>query len=231
MKRAILDYNMIQDGDRILIAISGGADSFSLLKLLSGSQIVVTYSISILAVHLDMGFDGASQSQDKILRDYLQGNGYQFHIESTQIGRIAQSPANRKNPCFLCSRLRRKRLYEIAWERGCNKIAFGHHKDDIIETFFLNLLFSRELSTMVPNQKVFQGLFRIIRPLTYIEERLLKNFAQECDFPILENNCPVAKKSQRTFVKGLLAEFDLEDRRIKKNIFKSLRNVKREFLL
>ncbi len=228
---AILGYDMIQDGDRILVAISGGADSFSLLKLLSGPQVDATNSISILAVYLDMGFGGASQSGEKMLRDYLRGNGCQFYTESTQIGRIALSPANRKNPCFLCSRLHRKRLYEITWERGCNKIAFGHHRDDIIETFLLNLLFSRELSTMVPNQVVFRGLFRVIPPLAYIEEKLLKSFTQECGFPIVENNCRWAKKSMRSFVKGLLTELDPEDRGIKENTFKSPKDVKKEFLL
>ncbi len=231
MEQAILDYEMIQDDDRVLVAISGGSDSFSLLKLLSGPKVKVPNSISILAVYLDMGFDAKSQSREKLLQQYLRENGYQFYIESTQIGRIAQSPANKKNPCFLCSRLRRKRLYEIAWERGCNKIAFGHHKDDIIETFLLNLLYSRELSTMVPNQVVFRGLFRLIRPLAYVEEKLLKDFAQECQFPILEDNCPVAKRTKRTFVKGLLEELNREDGRIKENIFKALKNVKRDFLL
>jgi len=224
MERAILDYGMIQNGDKVLVAISGGADSFSLLRFLSGPQIEVSYSISLLAVHLDMGFDGMGKG---ILRNYLLGNGYQFYSESTQIGEIAQSPANRKTLCFLCSRLRRKRLYEIAWERGCNKIAVGHHRDDIIETFLLNLLFSWELSTMVPNQEVF----RIIRPLAYIEERWLKSSAQGYDFPILENNCPVAKRSKGAFVKELLRGLDEEDGRIRENIFKSPKRVKPEFLL
>ena len=120
---------------------------------------------------------------------------------------------NRKNPCFLCSRLRSKRLFEIAAEQGCNKIALAHHRDDIIETLLINMFYGREISTMVPNQAIFGGKLHIIRPLAYIREALVKQYARERQFPVVENLCPSSKSSKRVYIKDLLNELEQENNR------------------
>ena len=140
MELAINDYGMIQEGDHILIGVSGGADSFVLLKLLSSRKIYVTNDISILAVHLDLGFNPDNHIEIEQLKCYFESNQYESHIVTTDIGQLAYSDINRTNPCFICSRLRRKRIVELANEFGCNKIAYGHHKDVIVDTVLLSML-------------------------------------------------------------------------------------------
>lgn len=152
LEKAVLDYAMIEEGDRVLIGVSGGADSYALLDLLDSKMIFVP-RFSFIAVNIDMGFD-----QDFIayreLEKYFQEHQYPYVMEKTDIGVLSHSDFNRKNPCFLCSRLRRKRIFEIADEKGCNKIAFAHHRDDIIETLLINMFYGREISTMMPNQSI-----------------------------------------------------------------------------
>ena len=143
----------------------------------------------------------------------------------------AHLPENSKNPCFLCSRWRREKLYEIADQLDCSKIAMAHHRDDIIETFLMNIFFSREISTMVPKQPVFKGRFHIIRPLAYIEEKLLQQYAWKNNFPVIDNPCPENRQSKRRFIKDLLKQLELEEPTVNHNIFQALKNVKPEFLL
>ncbi len=171
---------MIEEGDRLLIGVSGGADSFALLDLLD-SPMIFTPKFSLLAVNIDMGFD-ISYSGYNTLEKYFQENNYRYVMEKTDIGLLAHCDYNRKNPCFLCSRLRRKRIFEIAAAEGCNKIAFAHHRDDIIETLLINMFYGREISTMMPNQKIFGGKLHIIRPLAYLREELIKKYQREMSF-------------------------------------------------
>jgi len=230
-EQAVLDYQMLQEGDRVLVGVSGGVDSLSLLALLSGPKIAVTEDISLVAVHLDLGFEKNGKKNWNRLKRHFQELECGCVMEKTQIGVWAHGAENRKNPCFLCARLRKKRLFEIAQRTGCTKIALGHHKDDIVETFFLNVLFSREISTMVPNQEVFDGKFRIIRPLAYIDEFLLKTFARESQLPVMADFCPTSRISKRAVVKKMLAQLEREHRGIRDNVFKALSNVKSEYLL
>ena len=137
-----MDHRMIEPGDRLLVGVSGGADSFALLDLLDSPMVFVP-DFSMLAVHIDMGFDPEYMAYREIQK-YLDDNRYQYVMEKTDIGLLAHSDFNRKNPCFLCSRLRRKRIFEIADRHGCNKIAFAHHRDDIIETLLINMFYGRE---------------------------------------------------------------------------------------
>lgn len=210
------------------MAVSGGSDSLSLLDLLGERCAYISPDVSLVAAHLDLGFDGGSY---KGLERHFREKGCEYVIERTDIGQIAHGPENRENPCFLCARSRRKRLFELAHERGCNKVAFGHHKDDIVETFLLNAFFAGEISTMVPDQSVFGGLFHIIRPLAYIEKSLLKQFAQENGLPVIQSRCPTGLVSKRRFVKELLADLETENDRIKDNIFRALGNVRMDYLL
>jgi tRNA 2-thiocytidine biosynthesis protein TtcA len=229
MEKAILDFQMIEEGDKLLVGVSGGADSFALLDLLD-SPMIFTPKFSLLAVNIDMGFD-ISYSGYNALEKYLQGNNYRYVMEKTDIGLLAHSDYNRKNPCFLCSRLRRRRIFEIAAAEGCNKIAFAHHRDDIIETLLINMFYGREISTMMPNQKIFGGKLHIIRPLAYLREELIKKYQSERFFPTAENNCPTSKKSRRMYVKNLLNELAKDNKDIRDNIFKAMSHIKPDYLL
>jgi tRNA 2-thiocytidine biosynthesis protein TtcA len=229
MEKAIMDYGMIEAGDRLLVGVSGGADSLALLDLLDSPMIFVP-SFTLQVVHIDPGFDPMHEGY-RILEDHLKAGGYDCIMEKTDIGPLSHSDYNKKNPCFLCSRLRRKRIFEIADERGCNKIAFAHHRDDIVETLLLNMFYSREISTMVPNQRIFAGKLHIIRPLSHIREGLVKKYATERGFPVIENNCPTSKTSRRLYIKRLLDELEKENKDIRHNIFMSMNHVKQDYLL
>jgi tRNA 2-thiocytidine biosynthesis protein TtcA len=229
LEKAVLDFNMIQEGDRVLVGVSGGADSLALLDLLDSTMIFVP-QFSILAVNIDMGFD-SSYSGYNALEEYLQKNNHCYIMEKTDIGLLAHSDYNKKNPCFLCSRLRRKRIFEIAAARGCNKIAFAHHRDDIIETLLINIFYGREISTMMPNQQIFGGELHIIRPLAYLREELVKKYSKERNFPVIKNDCPTSTNSRRLYVKNLLNELEKENKNIRDNIFKAMSHVKPDYLL
>lgn len=229
MEKAIMDYDMIAPGDRLLVGVSGGADSLTLLDLLDSPMIFVP-SFTLQVVHIDPGFDPTCEGYE-ILKEYLQAGGYDTIMEKTDIGPLSHSDYNRKNPCFLCSRLRRKRIFEIAAERGCNKIAFAHHRDDIVETLLLNMFYAREISTMAPNQGIFAGRLHIIRPLAYLREALVKKYAAERHFPVIENGCPTGKTSRRLYIKNLLDLLEQENKDIRHNIFRSMQHVKRDYLL
>ena len=229
LEKAVLDYNMIQEGDKLLIGVSGGADSYALLDLLDSPMLFVP-RFSFIAVNIDMGFDAAYQTHDA-LKKYFQENDYRYIIEKTDIGTLAHSDFNRKNPCFLCSRLRRKRIFEIAEAEGCNKIAFAHHRDDIIETLLINMFYGREISTMMPNQRIFGGKLHIIRPLVYLKEGLIKKYSKERQFPIMKNDCPTSGTSKRIYIKNLLNELERDNKEIRENIYKAMSHVKPDYLL
>jgi len=228
MEKAIIDYEMIAPGDRVLIGVSGGADSMVLLDLLDSPMVFVP-SFSLVAVNIDMGFDPSFQAYKALERHFSQ-KGCDYVVEKSDIGPLSHSSYNKKNPCFLCSRLRRKRLFEIAAEKGCNKVALAHHRDDIIETLLLNMFYGREISTMMPNQSIFGGKMNIIRPLTYIREKLVKKYAAEQELPIWKNLCPSSDKSKRIYVKNLLNELEKDNRLVRDNLFRAMGHVKVDYL-
>lgn len=229
LEKAMSDYKMIEEDDRLLIGVSGGADSLVLLDLLDSPMLFIP-NFSFMAVNIDMGFDSTYKKYDK-LEKYFQKNNYPYIMEKTDIGLLAHSEANKKNPCFLCSRLRRKRIFEIADAEGCNKIAFAHHRDDIIETLLINMFYGREISTMVPNQSIFGGKLHIIRPLAYLKEDLIKKYSKERRFPVLKNDCPTSRTSKRTYIKKLLDRLEKDNVEIRENIYKSMNHVKPDYLL
>ncbi len=229
MEKAVMDYGMITEGDRVLVGVSGGADSFALLDLLDSSMIFVP-TFSFIAVNIDMGFDPDYVAYRE-LENYFQEHRYQYVMEKTDIGALSHTEFNRKNPCFLCSRLRRKRIFEIADEKGCNKIAFAHHKDDIIETLLINLFYGREISTMIPNQSIFGGKLHIIRPLSYLSEALVKKYSRERQFPTVKNVCPSSVNSKRHYIKKLLDQLELDNPEIRHNIYTAMSHVKTDYLM
>jgi tRNA 2-thiocytidine biosynthesis protein TtcA len=188
--KAIHDYDMIRDGDRILVGLSGGSDSLALLWMLAERQTRIRVAYHLCAVYIDPGF-GASAGE--VLRSFCERLEVSLRTEVTDFGVISHSPLNRENPCFLCARLRRKRLFEIAAELGCHTLALGHNRDDVIETLFLNIFYSGEISTMRPAQDLFDGRFRVVRPMAYADEPLIRRFAREWRLPVTANPCPSAR--------------------------------------
>jgi tRNA 2-thiocytidine biosynthesis protein TtcA len=232
LEETLLKYQMLTEGDRVLIGVSGGADSLTLLTLLTGPLIFNPRPAYVLAAYIDMGFNGGEGRQAEQLEVFFQEKEYNYHIEKTDFGVLAHSEYNRKaSPCFLCSKLRRKRLFELAGRFRCNKLALAHNKDDVIETFLLNVFFAREISTMIPKQSFFGGEFDLIRPLAYIEDHLLKRFAKETRLPVFENPCPTAGHSKREYIKDLIKRLEGEHRGVKENIFKAMKHVKVDYLL
>jgi tRNA 2-thiocytidine biosynthesis protein TtcA len=229
LEKAILDYGLIAEGDRVLVGVSGGADSFALLDLLRSPMIFVP-KFSVTAVHIDLGFAGGERDAG-LIEGELKKMVSDYVIEKTDIGPVAHSAFNRKNPCFLCSRLRRKRIFEIAEAKGCNRIAFAHHRDDIIETLLLNLFYGREISTMKPDQSIFNGALHIVRPLAYLREGLIKKYAEERGFNVVANRCPTGKTSKRLYVKELLHSLEKENPQIRHNIWTAMHHVKPDYLL
>lgn len=219
---------MISDGDKIAVGISGGMDSLTLMWALRERLKRVPVNYELFAIHIDPGFEGGFGSD---LFAYCKQQGYELIVEHTDHGIVAHSDQNRENPCFLCSRLRRKRLFELADEQGCNKLAFGHNKDDIIETLFLNMCYAGEISTMIPKQELFNGRFTVIRPLSFVDEAAIRAFAAEEKFPDFVNPCPSSANSKRSDVKQMLNRLYRTNRKIKGNIFRSMSHVNSEYLL
>jgi len=228
LEKAAVEYNMIAEGDRVLVGISGGVDSLVLLDLLN-TPMVFLPRFSILAVNVDMGFDQEYRGYAALER-YLEGNGYEYIMEKTDIGLLAHSDYNTKNPCFFCSRMRRKRIFEIAEKNECSKIALAHHKDDIIETLLINIFYGREISTMMPDQPVFKGKFHLIRPLAYLREPLIKRYAKERNLPVIKNMCPTSNTSRRMYIKKLLNSMEKDNKDVRENIFKAMSHVRMQYL-
>jgi tRNA 2-thiocytidine biosynthesis protein TtcA len=228
MGKAIHRYGLIQDGDRILVGVSGGKDSLSLLHLLHERSKRVPIHYELLPVYIDLGFDSG---RVEILKHFFETKGLPYHVEFTDIGVKANSAENRENPCFLCSWERRKSLFRLAHRFKCNKIALGHHQDDIVETLLLNIFYSAEISTMLPLQTLFKGKITLIRPFALLEEKKIERFARETGLPFGPSGCPSSGKTKRKAVKDLIEMLSKKDRRVKGNIFRALSNIKLDYTL
>ena len=217
--QALQHYGMLADGDRVLVALSGGKDSMSLLHVLRERQQRVPIGYTLRAGFIDPGFDGGYGEQ---LRKWCEPYGVSLHVERSDHGLRAHSIENRENPCFLCARLRRQRLFELAERLGCNVVALGHHQDDRIETFLMGMLYAGEFSAMAPYQTYFGGRFALIRPLALADEATIARFAHEQRFPIFANPCPSAGRSKRGEVKQLLAGLYYSNHKIRGNLSRAL---------
>ncbi len=228
--KAIVDFNMIEDGDRILVAMSGGKDSYGLLAILDRIRKRAPVSFELLPWHLDQGqpgYDGAP------LEAWLQARGGEYVVarQDTYSIVVDRIPAG-KTYCSLCSRLRRGILYKAAVALGCTKIALGHHADDVIETSMLNQLFTGQLKAMPPWLRSDDGRNTVIRPLIYCWEQDLAAYADEKAFPILPCNlCGSQTGMQRQWVKQLLADIEAQRPKAKESMFAALTHVRPTHLL
>ncbi len=223
--KAIMDYQMLVDGDKILVAVSGGKDSLTLLRVLDTRRSFVPIKYEILAVHVDMGYPC---QHPKILAEYFKKYKINYHIEKID---ILKGKTRKDISCFWCSWNRRKALFQVADRFGCTKVALGHHHDDIVETVLLNLFFHGEISAMAPKQLLFDGKIVIIRPLAYTEEDMIVRFAKQADFPHHKCVCPNSITSRRTKMTEILKDLEKSCPEVKKNIFRSLQRIKKDYLL
>ncbi|MBF0224788.1 MAG: tRNA 2-thiocytidine(32) synthetase TtcA [Desulfobacterales bacterium] len=226
--KAIHEYDMIREGDRIAIGISGGKDSLSLMCVLKERLSWIPIKYELFGIYIDLGFKDGFASE---LKNFCETQGISLRIEYTDYGIVAHSEKNTENPCFLCSRLRRKRLFEIAHDLGCKKLALAHHMDDIIETLFLNMFYAGQISTMKPYQPFFKGKIIVIRPFAFVGEDRIRDFAKFNNFPNFINPCPTVHKSKRHKIKDFLKDFYKDNNKVKSNIFRAMKNINSEYML
>jgi tRNA 2-thiocytidine biosynthesis protein TtcA len=230
MGRAIGEHRLIDDGDKIMVAISGGKDSYALLTLLRTLQKRAPVRFELLAVHLDQGQPGYD---GRPLREWLQREGHPHEIlREDTYSVVVDKVTEGKTYCSLCSRLRRGILYTAATRLGCNKIALGHHRDDALETLLLNLFFAGKLASMPAKLTSEDGAHVVIRPLIYCAEETLAAFARERAFPILPCNlCGSQSQAQRKQMKALLQRMEAEHPHVKQSMLAALGNVVPSHLL
>jgi tRNA 2-thiocytidine biosynthesis protein TtcA len=222
--KAIDDYAMIADGDRVMVCLSGGKDSYTLLDVLLSLQRSAPVKFDLVAVNLDQKQPGFPAG---VLPEYLTSLGVPFEIlEQDTYSVVKRVVPEGRTMCGLCSRLRRGRLYRYAAENGITKIALGHHRDDLVETLFLNLFFGGRLKTMPPKLLSEDGRHVVIRPLAYVPEREIERYARARQFPIIPCRlCGSQDNLQRVAVKKMLAEWEREHPGRTETIFSAMRNV------
>jgi tRNA 2-thiocytidine biosynthesis protein TtcA len=222
--KAIEDYAMISAGDRVMVCLSGGKDSYTLLDMLISLQRAAPVNFSLLAVNLDQK---QPDFPAHVLPDYLRALGVEFHvIEQDTYSVVKRLIPEGRTMCSLCSRMRRGALYRFAAENGITRIALGHHRDDIIETLFLNLFHGGKLKAMAPKLRSDDGRHIVIRPLAYVSERDIERYAAVRDFPIIPCNlCGSQQNLQRVTIKKMLAEWERNHPGRTESLLTALRNV------
>jgi tRNA 2-thiocytidine biosynthesis protein TtcA len=222
--KAIEDFRMIEHGDRVMVCLSGGKDSYTLLDILLSLQRSAPVEFELVAVNLDQKQPGFPAH---VLPDYLSALGVPFHvIEQDTYSVVKRVIPEGKTMCGLCSRLRRGALYRYASENGISKIALGHHRDDIVETLFLNMFFGGKLKAMPPKLRSEDGRHIVIRPLAYVAEREIERYARAREFPLIPCTlCGSQENMQRKEIKKMLREWELQYPGRTESIFSSLRNV------
>ncbi|MBI3171159.1 MAG: tRNA 2-thiocytidine(32) synthetase TtcA [Hydrocarboniphaga effusa] len=222
--QAIMDYNMIVDGDRVMVCLSGGKDSYTMLDLLLQLQAKAPVKFELVAVNLDQK---QPDFPEHVLPDYLKSRGVPFHIlEQDTYSVVKRVIPEGKTMCSLCSRLRRGALYSYAQEQGFTKIALGHHKDDIVATFFLNLFHGGKLAAMPPKLLSDDGRNVVIRPLAYCRERDIAEYAEQKQFPIIPCNlCGSQEQLQRKQVRRMMDAWEREHPARIEQAFAALTNV------
>lgn len=222
---AIKKYNLIEEGDKIAIGLSGGKDSLTLMLVLNAISKFYDKKFSIVAIAVDM-FNGQND-YSKII-ELCEKEKIELVIEKTEIYDILFNVRKEKNPCSLCSKLRKGVLNSKAKELGCNKVALGHHADDFVETFFLSMIFEGRLSTFAPLTVLDRMNIIQIRPMLLVREKLIKKFAKSSGLPILHNPCPADKHTKREDVKSLMEEMEKMNPRLVNNILRSLVDYDRQ---
>src|SRR6185312_6250177 len=223
--KAITDFNLIEDGDRIMVGLSGGKDSWALIQTLDNLRKRAPISFSLIAVNVDSGYKDFKHG---VIAKTCEERGWEYRIEHTSIGDVMDDIlADGATPCSLCARLRRGVLYRIATEVGATKIALGHHLDDFVETLLLNLFFAGALKAMPAKLVSDNGEHVVVRPLVGVTEAEARNYAKASELPIIGCCCPACGDLglQRQRAKRLLMELEVEHPGVKQSMLKALGNV------
>ena len=215
-RRAIDDYEMIKPGDKIAVGVSAGKDSLTLLCAMAELRRFYPVPFELCAITVDMGFDGADFSSIEKLCSEL---GVEYHIIPTQISKIIFDVRKEKNPCSLCAKMRRGALYNSAKELGCTSVALGHHFDDVVETFMLNLFFEGRLGCFQPVTYLSNTDIYLIRPMIYMPEKDVRYFAAKAELPVVKSPCPADGNTEREEMKQLLARLEKENKGLRYRIF------------
>ena len=220
-RQAIDKYNMIEEGDKIAVGISGGKDSLTMLYALAGLRKFYPKHFEIIAVSVDLGLEGYDAGKITTLCQKL---AVDFITVSTQISQIVFNERQESNPCSLCAKLRKGALNDAIISMGCNKVAYGHHKDDVIETFFLSMLYEGRLQTFWPVTKLDDTNLTIIRPLIYVSESEIIGFSHKYTLPVMPKICPVDGSTKREQVKKYIDSMYKDDPKIKNRLFTAITN-------
>ena len=222
-RRAIDEYNMIEENDRIAVGISGGKDSIALFCTLAALKRFYPKNFEIVGITIDMGFEGMDFSK---VNELCEDLGVEYHIIKTEISQIIFDYRKESNPCSLCARMRRGALHDAAKEFKCNKIALGHHFDDVVETFILNLSYEGRLGTFSPVTYLSRKDLTMIRPFIYTAEKDIKYFMTKNSWlPLVESTCPADKVTQREAVKNFLAEQEKTNKGLKHRILGAIQKA------
>lgn len=224
-RKAIQDFDMIQENDKIAVGLSGGKDSLTLLHILKNYQRFSPQKFELIAITLNPG--GVDNSP---LYKLCKELNVEFHEVQTDIKEIVFDIRKEKNPCSLCANLRRGALNGTAKKLGCTKVALGHHKDDAIETFLMSMIYEGRVSSFSPKSTMDKQNITIIRPMIYIEEYMTKKATKEYNYPVIKNPCPADGLTKRQDIKELVAKLNKEIPGSKKNIFGALNNSEKLFI-
>ena len=223
-RRALEDYEMIQPGDRVAVGVSAGKDSLTLLYALAELRRFYPVPFSLCAITVDMGFDPPADFTP--IRELCKKLDVPYHIVPSDIAKVVFDIRKESNPCSLCAKMRRGALHGYASEIGCNVVALGHHFDDVVETFMLNLFFEGRVGCFSPVSYLSRRKIRVIRPLIYLPEKDVRYFAQKMELPVVKSACPADGNTEREAMKRLLAGLEREHRGLRHRIFGALQRGK-----
>ena len=221
MRRCIQDYDMIQNGDRVAVGVSGGKDSLVLLKLLAGLREYSDRKYTVEAITIDMGLGMDFSGIEKLCAEL----DVPFHLIKTEIGPIIFDYRKEKNPCSMCAKMRRGALNQALLDLGMNKLALGHHYDDAVETFVMSLLYEGRISCFQPVTNLDRTGIIQIRPMLYIHEKTVDAFAKRMELPIVENRCPADKHTKREEIKNLVYDLSARYPDLKERIFGAMQRL------
>jgi tRNA(Ile)-lysidine synthase TilS/MesJ len=223
VRKAVEDYDMISDGDTVAVGVSGGKDSLVLLGALAGLSRFYPKKFEVKALTLDMGY----KSDWSKVRDYCKVLGVSYTVKPTNIKEVVFDYRHEENPCSLCSKLRRGALNDLAIEEGCNKVALGHHNDDVLETFLLSLLYEGRINCFSPVTYLDRTNLHSIRPLIYVRECDIKSVANRLNLPVMQSSCPADGITKRQDMKEIIKMLDKKvNPGLKKRMFTAIQNGK-----
>ncbi len=221
VRRAIDDYHMIEDGDKIAIGISGGKDSLTLLYALHGLKRFYPKKFDICAITVDLGFKNLNLDKIRAICEELE---VEYKIVETEIAQIIFEDRKETNPCSLCAKMRKGALNEAIKEMGCNKVAYAHHKDDVVETMLMSLIFEGRFHTFSPVTYLDRMDLTVIRPLMYMNEADVIGFINKYEIPVVKSPCPADGYTKREYTKQLLRQLNLENPGVKERMFTAIQN-------